>query len=848
MDPKMYEKYWVLSNLKTATQVLVTLRGLVEGEAPCTDVDFCLKLLHDNPMLYLGMCTFSSYILPLLTDNPPQSHWTSRSLFSDAVQSLQQTRVLMEKALENAQYPPGPLWKPTMSLPPRTEAHIRSLLDHRPVVLLYDLGSFMSHPILCKRLDDIFHARQNTFLVNGSASGKTKLLYEGLCKHWGLFFTCALDGTNLGADDLVMLLKMFPAGLRDTANFEIISDARFPPPSKRIHVHAMAHMFTSVALLSRLLLFKAFLEASASSSRQTDDHKRLWLLFQLQPSLLHADLKDSLDTLKCLVREAEGENWFLDNAIRQTLQEIFLIWTPAPEESLFIVVDEANCCTDCLPVLQESDEDRNGIPFLKELLRVWHYHTKDFNVTFVVAGVRIVREYFSDAEWESYRWSSNTGSFAEDPKLQQEYLDKLLPSNFARSASGRALSKRMTRWLKGRHRLTASFATELLEQGFQTPHLYLNKYIRSFASCDPTDERRFYEPGKLVRTSNPYNTRVLSRDPDYVVLASVHDALVRCLVTGKTDITFGPERIDIVSQVIGRFKDADMQKITIDEPLILSAAGKWFSLDKEITITSLSYYRQREFRPFRTLTNATYFILLGVFHAFVRPCRLTDLLQFSDVPAWAHQEAQLIKLHKLSGKQMKWSYLSYLSGIFTQLAWASEGPDDTQAWFDAFEHGSAPPICVHDCSASPTIIFPLRLRDDTAVWIALKVLMDPNGDIAEILQQMHPDHIFASPSHRGSSSPRCSSVAERLQQLPCRRTDMGKFSLIRVLAPLYDEVRIGPLDASEEPPCAVLDMSRFDEITSHLSLEDIFRDVIANVCAASQPTIDFKRPGVVRIR
>ncbi len=111
------------------------------------------------------------------------------------------------------------------------------------------------------------------------------------------------------------------------------------------------------------MLGKAFLEASASNGCRSNDHKRLRLLFQLQPSLLLADLKTAIDTLKRLVQEAEGENWFLDNAIQHTLQEIFLIWTPAPEESLFIVVDEVNCCTDCVPILQESDEDRVGIPF-----------------------------------------------------------------------------------------------------------------------------------------------------------------------------------------------------------------------------------------------------------------------------------------------------------------------------------------------------------------------------------------------------------------------------------------------------------------------------------------------------
>ncbi len=76
---------------------------------------------------------------------------------------------------------------------------------------------------------------------------------------------------------------------------------------------------------------------------------------------------------------------------------------------------------------------------------------------------------------------------------------------------------------------------------------------------------------------------------------------------------------------------------------------------------------------------------------------------------------------------------------------------------------------------------------------------------------------------------------------------MGKFSVIRVLAPLYDGVRVGQLDTSRDTPCAVLDMSNFDAIVSHRPLEDVLRDVIANASAASQPTISFHQPNVVVI-
>ncbi|KAF9042581.1 hypothetical protein BDZ89DRAFT_1059797 [Hymenopellis radicata] len=848
VDPSLYKKHASVSDLNIASRMLVMLRGMVAaetGEAPCTDQAYCLRLLNDDPMLLWAMRRlWNKKILhkaigtDLLSDNPPKTHWTARPLLSDAVQVIVRAKSSLENALANKSFPPGRLWEPTMPLPPRTAAHIRDLriphvegtVDHRPVLLLYGLGTFRTIPDLCERLDDIFYAKSNIFLVNGSASGKTKLLYEGLCKHWGLFFTCALDGTNLGTNELVNIARMFPSGLRNASNFGMSTHPNLPAPSQMEYIHAMAHKLASELLLARLALFKAFLEVSYGSGTSVL-HKRLWLCFQLQSSLLHADLQDTSGVLTDHIGDASAEKWFLDNAIRQTLQEIFQIWTPSAEESLFIAIDEANCCTEPTPLLQESEEDDVGIPVLKEILRIWHYHTKDFNVTFVVAGVKVVRD-------------SNTGDFVQNTKLQEDYLKQFLPPTLGRSAAGLALARRTQRWLRGRHRLTAAFVTELLEQGFKTPHLYLNQYVSSFIGCLPQDERRFYESGAL-EDGNAYNTTVLEEDPEPVIVASIHDSLISCLITGKTSIVFDPARILIVNDVIGRFVDTDMQQISIDEPLMLIAAAQWFR-EKAIALSSWSYYRRPEFKPFRTVVNSTYFMVLAILHAFTRPRCLADLLKFPRVPPWARQKAQLIRLHRHSNKQLTWSYYSYNPGTFAQLVYPSNGLRDIKAWFDNMGRDGAPPFCILNGSASPTVIFPLQLEDNSAVWLALNVLLDPAGDVADTLRQMHPDNILRASlsSSRANSAQKhvqSASEAKYFQRLPSRRTDIGQFSLIRVLAPLYDEIEIAAhIDVSKQNPCAVLDMTKLDEVTSQLSPDNFLKDVIANASGVSQPTIDVR--------
>jgi hypothetical protein len=43
--------------------------------------------------------------------------------------------------------------------------------------------------------------------VNTSGSGKTRLLLEGLCKHWGFYFTCVREREELGSRDLGQALE-----------------------------------------------------------------------------------------------------------------------------------------------------------------------------------------------------------------------------------------------------------------------------------------------------------------------------------------------------------------------------------------------------------------------------------------------------------------------------------------------------------------------------------------------------------------------------------------------------------------------------------------------------------------
>ncbi|KAJ3741654.1 hypothetical protein EV360DRAFT_57840, partial [Lentinula raphanica] len=115
---------------------------------------------------------------------------------------------------------------------------------------------------------------------NASGTGKTRLLYEGLCKHWGFYFTAAVDTSRLGSTDVQSDIKrrieghpVFMSMARDRGSYsETLTSA----------IATLAHRCFSEILLARLLVFKSYLEIVTEGGIE-DIHKTRWFLVQLQP-------------------------------------------------------------------------------------------------------------------------------------------------------------------------------------------------------------------------------------------------------------------------------------------------------------------------------------------------------------------------------------------------------------------------------------------------------------------------------------------------------------------------------------------------------------------------------------
>ncbi|KAF8826046.1 hypothetical protein HHX47_DHR6000429 [Lentinula edodes] len=371
----------------------------------------------------------------------------------------------------------GPYWMPPKSssrnahIDPETTAYIENLriplgypMKEIPLIILYDLGSFQHNDKLRNRLDRVFSSSKNTFLVNTSGTGKTKLLFEGLCLHWGLYMTCSLDSFNLGAADIPFALDNINENATWTTRLSSTSSDNYAS-SLKTNIH-LVYRAVSEVLLARLLIFKMYLEACSTQGFSVE-HRRRWLESQIFPTNI-IPYFDPFSMLKYKISEGFLSDEDLDEAITHSWDEIQSFWN-SPEmstagDSFYIAIDEANVASR---KHDEAFEDQHGrYPILKEIIRGLRRQigSSKIPIRFVVAGTMIPEDHFQSTvgEWDDFRWCSDTGSF-NDPEDHRRYVSQFMPDSFSSSVTGQALIARMWYWLRGSmvemHRAVVTFLT-----------------------------------------------------------------------------------------------------------------------------------------------------------------------------------------------------------------------------------------------------------------------------------------------------------------------------------------------------------------------------------------------------
>ena len=306
-----------------------------------------------------------------------------------------------------------------------------------------------------------------SYLEQVSGSGKTRILLEGLCRHWGLYLSCySLESSALecGATDMPFGISQcgfeegFTCGLpsRDSPDFI----------EKEMKNCAIARVLFSRIVLVRLIVFNVFMEEVLKHHPQLHteesrmNYRRKWLLLQLRPGKmleLPQDIFSHLVT-KLISRwpgaTLDDLQTHIDTLLTNIHQHLATI-TPEEKETIFIVIDEAQHPANTLQrafysQANYADADQYQ-PLLHEILATISKVTFSFDCRIVTAGTGISATVMDAVlpsairNKDSYLQYSDTGNFG-DEVTHMRYIKKYIPP----SLSNEPLLHRIHHWLRGR--------------------------------------------------------------------------------------------------------------------------------------------------------------------------------------------------------------------------------------------------------------------------------------------------------------------------------------------------------------------------------------------------------------
>ncbi|KAG5640661.1 hypothetical protein DXG03_007606 [Asterophora parasitica] len=415
-------------------------------------------------------------------------------------------------------------------------------------------------------------------LLNTSGAGKTRLVLEGLCFQWGLYFTCRSSVDNIGSSDIQNITGYKvdfgerPGYLRECGKFT--RDVPLDHPERKAlldHNSEYADHFFQAAITARLLSFLIFLDAAQSSNRV--DKNKLWTLVQIDTRLLawddkpFADLFSELTTVLC---HAEPEM-----LRKETVHILAACLKHINSPTLYCVLDEAQTAAEMLPKAFSSASKTS--PKHRPVLRT------SLNQDVVAdalsstvgkapnlqKGITDVGEPFSSA----------------DVRL---HLEKYLSAAYIESIHGGELIRRACYWLTGRPRFTASYIEFLLHHGLISPHRVLTKYITHLTKFTPNDGEAWEQmEGEL--TCERYAPRPFDferiEDSDISDLADAVQRLAYYRLTSgrlsfeEDGVMTNEQSTQLVQSGFARFPKpgSTSQEAVIDEPLAYLAAEYWIA-------------------------------------------------------------------------------------------------------------------------------------------------------------------------------------------------------------------------------------------------------------------------------
>ncbi|KZV95475.1 hypothetical protein EXIGLDRAFT_472587 [Exidia glandulosa HHB12029] len=319
----------------------------------------------------------------------------------------------------------------------------------RPDMLLYQLGELHTlDPAFSDRLHDFVEGDDHLLLVNQSGTGKTRLVFETLCHHWGLYLTCAQD------------INLNPYGSHDiTAVMSELNWNHMPKlprlSNRSSKLKAVVHtnqMTTRLAfarvLLARLVVLKVFSQLVQSHSVPDADARKKWLVLQLRPS----DILER-DVFLDLVHDWESSNFDAWLEIPRFMRNIGVLLE-------FVALDEAQMAGRALARCFTTSDRKSYRPLLGEFVQILAvaFPSQRLIISGVEADYKLVSDAASAGPSRAVRHFYALGAFDSLARLS-EYIRHF-------DSSGKVQCEALFSWLRGRHRIVAVFVMYSLLAGF----------------------------------------------------------------------------------------------------------------------------------------------------------------------------------------------------------------------------------------------------------------------------------------------------------------------------------------------------------------------------------------------
>jgi hypothetical protein len=273
-------------------------------------------------------------------------------------------------------------------------------------------------------------------LHNASGTGKTRLVMEGLCHHWGFYILSSEGVAGEGSQDLHYQLDATLAAQSGWCRM-------LPPPSHpryRFLVErnrALAsHAFMRV-IIARLLVLKEFLNvAIAEEGALRPSHMKMWLYSQLSPTEMFEIMDPFYDCVHLVLPTAAPDTLRFYSSVYDEIRTI--LRNQGFPDTLRCVLDEAQVALDSMSECFEQSA-------LTEIIRVWANLLPDMQL--VVVGTAPAISSISRTSGTLTEWHivNNTGGF-DNQTVQAGYVRRyvppaLLPDN---------LVGLIWKWLRGR--------------------------------------------------------------------------------------------------------------------------------------------------------------------------------------------------------------------------------------------------------------------------------------------------------------------------------------------------------------------------------------------------------------